>query len=115
MYRRMTTRMHEECGLLTKPKLLQDMENTIKDVTRSSFKLKELQQQHDKQKDQLRAIRRHIELAPTKLVTIKEKKKDDEHLKMPKQKIHKGRPTLLCPVIPKELVLASGEASEQKY
>ncbi|KAF2896175.1 hypothetical protein ILUMI_09998 [Ignelater luminosus] len=96
-YRIETDKLCEESGLLSKPKLLLDMEKALKEVDIKSKQLENLQEENQRIKYSLNAVKRNIKLAPAKIQTVKEAPTS----KTVTSRIYRGRPTLIYPQLPK--------------
>lgn len=91
----MINRLKENCGILFKPKLIQDMENSIKEAEINEQTLKEVK---DKQKThiaRLRAIRKNIELMTNYKALSEKAKLSGASSIMLNGSLYKGRPKLI--------------------
>lgn len=92
-YRMFSSKLKEEAGLLTKPKLLQDMQNHMDERDNLLTELEQLKETHEKYRTSINALKKNIKKLHHKVVTIK-KPKCEEISKKP-SRIYKGRPSLL--------------------
>lgn len=97
-YRFQTEKLQDEAGVLGKPKLCVDMEDSIEEVQRRTQELENLKRENKEIKESLKALKKNIStLASSKLKEVRK----TPVLQQPKsRRIYKGRPTMIFPDLP---------------
>lgn len=93
-------KLKAESGLLTKPKLLQDMETSMQEVTLYEKTLEKVKNEYNLKTQQIRNLRKNIAY---EMVMSKKQHRERKKKKTP-PKFFKVRPTLIVPKLPKNFL-----------
>lgn len=94
----MTLKEKDNAGLLTKPKLLRDMEDTMNERDRLQAEMEELKALTEKYKKQIECVKAHVKEERKRSMSRKKEPKVVDTLSSSsasKRRIFKGRPSLL--------------------
>ncbi|XP_044759681.1 coiled-coil domain-containing protein 96-like isoform X2 [Coccinella septempunctata] len=108
--RNKTMKLKEESGLLTKPKLLQDMETSMQEATLYEKTLEKVKQEYNEKTQQIRNLRKNIAYE----MVMSKKQHRERKKKMPPAKFFKVRPTLIVPKLPESFLDKLASTSKKK-
>lgn len=94
-YRALTLKVKEDAGLLTKPKLLRDMEDTMHERDRLEEELQQLRTIIEKYKNQIENVKEHIKKCRRSMRKTTRNKLASTVCSIPRGKVFKGRPSLM--------------------
>lgn len=93
-------KLKEESGLLTKPKLLQDMETSMTEVKLYDKTLEKVKNEYNQKTQQIRNLRKNIAYE----MVMSKKHHREKRKKKTTAKYYKVRPTLIVPKLEKNFL-----------
>ncbi|KAJ8984068.1 hypothetical protein NQ317_006566 [Molorchus minor] len=102
-YRNTANKLRNESGLLTEMELLRDMEDSMEELNLVTEELDNLKQENKIKAQQIRNIRKNIELSTEVLAKYKSTHKNLCEKPPTQPQLYRGRPSLFKPILPDDI------------